>query len=146
MPRPERRVPGTWARIAGDDWVWVWEADDVDSAAEMATWSSVAVQIREGSTRLSDVLLSSVGVDPKINTAGFTFPDDGSIPGLVVPATDFSAGVLSWVILKADTVGLGKPGKDEERWIEVEVLVNGVATTIIPSRPLWVLAELTVRP
>lgn len=135
-----------WDIIAGDDWVLTLYPDDdteAGSTTAMQAWSEPIVSVRDGTTTAADLLLTSQGASPTIGLNGHTFPGAG---GLVVPATDFTVPVMSVVILAEAIVPLLPAGKRMRHlFFEVEVKVEGVRTTVIPSTPWRVWSQTAVR-
>jgi hypothetical protein len=61
-------------------------------------------------------------------------------PSITTTGTNFADGVLAWQVPRATTGALG-PGP---AWLEVEVLVNGKALTVM-SEPMVLVDEVAVR-
>ena len=122
-----------WHRYVGDDWIWSASTD-----ADVSGWEDPVIQIRAGRTAASTLLASNTGVDPIIHT-------DGDVD-LGVPATNFNTGVFTWYIASEDTYTIANDGLTITVWIEVEAIVDGARTTVMPARPIVVHAELAVRP
>lgn len=113
--------------IAGDVWVWSYTTDD-----DVSSWANPIVTIREGRSPSATLVASSDDTEKPIEL-------DGGYAG-TIPATDFDAGVFAWFVDVDQTTGLG----DLNVWVEVEVEVDGVPTTVF-SRDYTVRPEVAVR-
>lgn len=113
--------------IAGDVWVWSYTTTD-----DVSTWANPLVTIRADRSPTATVIASSDDTAKPVEL-------DGGYAG-EIPATDFDAGVFAWFVDVDETTGLG----DSNVWVEVEVEVNGIPTTVF-SRDYTVRPEVAVR-
>lgn len=126
-------------RVAGDDWVWVWDTDD-----DTSTWSDPVIQILDSYQPDARLIASNVDttitVDDEETPFAANISTDGDV-GLGIPATDFDAGVFTWFVLGEVTATI-----ERLPYIEVEVKVSGVRTTVYPRRIIPFSTQSAVRP
>ncbi len=109
---------------AGDDWVWSYTTTDDSSG-----WSEPVAEIRAARSATATLVASSQGESPAVS-----FDAVGPFS-----ATNFADGVFTWSVDQLATADA-----PEFVWVEVEVLVDGIATTVF-SRSYQVVPEVAVR-
>lgn len=93
--------------VAGADWVFWWTLDEELSDGDLADWEDLIVEARYR----GGLIATSQGDDPTIVTTGSFDGEAGEIP-----ATDFDAGVVAWVVPAAVTADVDVPLVTVQAW------------------------------
>lgn len=115
--------------IAGDEWVWPYDAED-----DISDWSDPVVEFRTGLLPSSQLVASSEDGSVVL---------DGGFEG-TIPATDFDESVFSWWVPAEVTAPVAVSGS-VTIYMHARAKVGGVETTVWPPKAYTIRPQVAVR-